>query len=340
MNFDFSDEQYAVRDVAREVFGREWSPAHLRERWDSPEPADSRVWKALAEVGILGLTTPEEYGGLGGNEIDLVLVLEEAGRAGIPDPLIDTVAVAAPLLADAEDAGVEWLGRISSGDAAGSIQLDGMPFVLDADVADFVIVQRGSELHLVPRDGVRTAPVESEDKARRLFTVEADMSPETQIAEGAAAVEDARARGAGATASFLNGVSLRVLEMTLEHVKARHQFGRPIGSFQAVKHKLASVHVAVEAARSAAWYAAYALARRLPDAHLAAAAAKAAAADASALAGSEALQCHGGIGFTWEHDLHLWLKRAKALEQAHGSAAEHRRRLARNLIERVGSDDS
>jgi alkylation response protein AidB-like acyl-CoA dehydrogenase len=218
--------------------------------------------------------------------------------------------------------------------------LEGVPFVQDADVVDFVIAQDDEELHLVPQENVRSTPMASEDRSRRLFTVQADMSQKNRVTKEASAVETARSRGASATASFLNGISLRLLEMTLDHVKARQQFGRPVGSFQAVKHKLASVHVAVEAARSAAWYAAYALARRLPDAHPAASAAKAAAADAAALAGTEALQCHGGIGFTWEHDLHLWLKRAKALEPSYGSASEHRQRRALNLFERTAIDDT
>jgi alkylation response protein AidB-like acyl-CoA dehydrogenase len=334
VHFDFSDEQYAIRDVAREVFEREWSPARLRERWDSPEPGDGRVWKALAEIGILGLTVPEDHGGLGGNEIDLVLVLEEAGRAGIPDPLVETVAVAAPLLAGraGDDIAAGWLDRIASGDAVATVQLAGIPYAVEADVADFVLLQRADELHLVPKERVRATRVVSEDRARRLFTVKAGVSPETQVSSESAAVESAVARGAGATASVLNGVSLRLLEMSVAHVKDRHQFGRPIGSFQAVKHKLATMHVAVESARSAAWYAAYALATGRPDAVLAAHVAKAAAADASALVNGEALQLHGGIGFTWEHDLHLWLKRGKALEAAYGSAGEHRRAVAAHLF--------
>jgi alkylation response protein AidB-like acyl-CoA dehydrogenase len=337
VNFDFSDEQYAVRDVVREIFEREWSTTRLRERWDSRDPSDGRVWKALAEVGIMALTVPEDHSGLGGDETDLVLVLEEAGQAGIPDPLIDTVAVAAPLLVEhgSEEVRVEWLPRIASGQAVASVQLAGAPFAVDADVADIVIIERGEELHLVPRERVQTVQVSSEDRARRLFTVTADVSPTTLITKKAPAVQKAASRGASATASLLNGTSLRLLEMTLEHVKARHQFGRPIGSFQAVKHKLASMHVAVEAARSAAWYAAYALARSLPDANAAASVAKAAASTTAAFVGTEALQCHGGIGFTWEHDLHLWLKRAKALETAYGSAAEHHRRLGAELFRRV-----
>jgi alkylation response protein AidB-like acyl-CoA dehydrogenase len=339
VNFDFSDEQYAVRDLAREVFEREWPPSRLRERWNEPSERDGRLWKSLAQVGLLGLTIPAEHGGTGGDELDLVLVLEEAGRAAVADPLAETLAVAVPLLAEAgsEDQRSTWLPRIASGDAVVAVQLDGSPFVPNADVADLLVVQRGDELYAVSAEGMRLRPVAAEDRARRLFVVDAEVSPETRVTNQATAVETAISRGAAATASFLNGISLRLLEMTLEHVKARHQFGRPIGSFQAVKHKLATMHVALESARAATWYAAYALAKARPDAPVAAHVAKATASETSALVNGEALQLHGGIGFTWEHDLHLWLKRGKALEAAYGSAADHRRALAAYVF--AGRDD-
>ncbi|MFN2589439.1 MAG: acyl-CoA dehydrogenase family protein [Actinomycetota bacterium] len=339
MNFDFSDEQYAVRDLARDVFEREWSAARLRERWQSSGVADDRVWKALAGVGITGLTVPEEHGGFGGDHTDLVLVLEEAGRAGVPDPLVETVAVAAPLLAEAgtDDQRSEWLPRIASGDVRAAVQVGDDPSVASADEAAFVIIQRVEGLHLVTTDAISIRAVASEDRARRLYTIVANTSPTTLLTSEGSAVDRMRSRGAAATASLLNGVSIRLVEMTLDHVKARHQFGRPIGSFQAVKHKLASMHVAVESARSAAWYAAYALARDLPEATLAAAVAKAATNDAAAVIGHEALQCHGGIGFTWEHDLHLWLKRALSLQASFGTTRQHRWQAARALIERSGA---
>ena len=143
---------------------------------------------------------------------------------------------------------------------------------------------------------------------------------------------EAHVRGAVATAGVLNGIGRKLLEMTLEHVKSRTQFDRPVGSFQAVKHKLANVHVQLESSRASAWYAAYALSTRAADLDRAASVAKASAAEAAHLANVEALQCHGGIGFTWEHDLHFWLKRGLALEPAYGSAGEHRARLGRVVL--------
>ncbi|HJP65199.1 MAG TPA: acyl-CoA dehydrogenase family protein [Actinomycetota bacterium] len=331
MNFDFSDEQYAVRDVAREVFDREWPAAALRDRWTTEEPGLGRVWKALAEVGVLGLTTPEEHGGAGGDLLDLALVLEEVGRAAVPDPIVDTVVVAATALAASGGEHAErWLPRIASGEAVAGVVLPSHPFVLDADVASFVLIERQGELHLVEGDQLMPVRIETEDRARRLFGIQSKSG--SRLTDEPAVLDRARDHGATATACVLNGVSLRLLEMTLEHVKARRQFGRPIGSFQAVKHKLATMHVALDSARAASWYAAYAWARDLSDAGRAASVAKALASETTALVGGEALQLHGGIGFTWEHDLHLWLKRAMALEPEYGSAREHRARLAADLL--------
>jgi len=166
------------------------------------------------------------------------------------------------------------------------------------------------------------------DGARRVFTVEAETDDDTRMAGDQAAASKAFDRGAAATAAVLNGISQRLLDMTVAYAKDRTQFGRPVGSFQAVKHTLAETFLLVETAKAAGWYAAYAIATDLPDRSTAASVAKSYATEAEAVANRNALQIHGGIGFTWEHDLHLWLKRGKALEQAYGSATFHRARLA------------
>jgi alkylation response protein AidB-like acyl-CoA dehydrogenase len=315
MDFDFSHEQLAVRDLARELFEKESPPSRLRELWGGAE-RDRSVWKALGQAGLLEITDP----------VDLVLVLEEAGRAALPEPLVETLAIAAPILAEA---GSDWLPRIASGEAIVAVQLAGAPFAVDAGDADLLLLERDGELHAVPRDAFTATAVRSDDGARRLFAVEARPGADTRLPGAAAGALD---RGAAAVAAVLNGISMRMLDMTLEHVKTREQFGKPVGSFQAVKHKLASAHVRVESARAAAWYAAFAIASDLPDRSLAAAVAKVVAAEAEAIANAEALQCHGGIGFTWEHDLHLWMKRGKALEASFGTAADHRARIAAHVL--------
>jgi alkylation response protein AidB-like acyl-CoA dehydrogenase len=289
----------------------------------------------MAEAGILGVTVPERYGGMGGDEVDLALVLEEAGRTCLPEPVVETVAIGAPLLARAgtDEQRREWLPRIAGGDAIVTVLLGQAPFVVDADGADLLIVEWAEELFAVPRGQFAERRTPSEDRARRIFEVDADFTTAAHMAGGPPEAAEAARRGAAATACILNGIAMRLLEMTVEHVTSRKQFDRPIGSFQAVKHKLADVHVAIESSRAAAWYAAYTIARGLPDREVAASVAKAAAGEAERLANAEALQCHGGIGFTWEHDLHFWLKRGKALEPAYGSVREHRAALAAHVFQ-------
>jgi alkylation response protein AidB-like acyl-CoA dehydrogenase len=333
MEFAFSTEQLAFRDATRELFEKESPPSRLRELWSGAE-RDPRVWRAMAEIGIVGVTTAEVRGGMGGDEVDLVLLLEEAGRAALPEPLVETVAVGVPTLAEAgtEEQKDHWLPRIARGEAIVSVQIAGAPYAVDADDADLLLLERGGELHALSRDAFGARPVRSIDGARRIFEIDARPSDDTRLSGGAGGAARAVERGAAAVAAFLNGLAQRMLEMTIEYVRARHQFGRPVGSFQAVKHKLADAHVLLESSRAAAWYAAYAIANDLPDRAVATSVAKATAAEAESFVNLVALQCHGGIGFTWEHDLHLWLKRGKALEGAFGTAAEHRKRLASHVF--------
>ena len=327
MDFLLSDEQRALRDMARDVFARVYPPARLRELWDG-KPRGTDAWRTLAEQGLVGLTVPEEHGGSGGDAVDLMVVLEEAGRACVPEPLLDTAAAAVAVLAQAGgEVAQRWLPQIASGDAVVAVQLDGQPFVGDADIADLLLLQSGDDLTAVERGAFTATSVPSEDRARRLFTVESEAGERI----GPAAT--AWLHGALGSAAVLNGIAGALLDQTVEYVKVRQQFGVPVGSFQAVKHKLASVYATLESSRAATRYAAYAAANALPDAATAAAIAKIHAVDAESLANDEALQCHAGIGFTWEHDLHFWLKRGRAFEHLYGSARDHRRVVAAALLD-------
>jgi len=338
VNFDFSEEQLALRDAAREFFAGEAGPRHLRAMWASDTGRSPELWRKMAQTGFVGLTVAEEHGGLGLDEVDLVLLLEEAGRVALPEPLIETTAVAAPLLAEAGTASQRstWLPRIAAGDAVVTVQLAGAALVSDAHIADLLLLERDGELHAVPAERLRATPQPSMDRARRVFTVEAETGEDTRMAGGArgaaAAAAKAYDRASWATAAFLGGIAQHLLDTTLGYVKQREQFGRPVGSFQAVKHKLAETLLVVETSKAATWYAALAIAENRPDRAQACSVAKAYASDAEDKANTEALQLHGGIGFTWEYDLHLWLKRGKVLEQAYGSARQHRARLAQTLF--------
>jgi alkylation response protein AidB-like acyl-CoA dehydrogenase len=330
MNFDFTDEQYQLRDGARDFFTGESTPAHVRAMWEHDTGRSPQLWRKMAETGFVGLTVPTEHGGLGMNEVDLVLILEEAGKALLPEPLLETTAIGVPLLLEAgtPEQQAQWLPKVASGDAVVTVQLADAPLVVDAHIADLLILQRGDELHAVPKDGFNATPHESMDGARRVFSVEAETSSSTRMAGGAAAAAKAYDRGAAGTAALLNGISQALLDQTVSYAKEREQFARPIGSFQAVKHLLAETLLVVESSKAATWYAAYAIATDAPDRADAVSVAKAYATEAARKANTESLQVHGGIGFTWEHDLHLWLKRGKALEATYGTVRQHRSRMA------------
>ncbi len=321
IDFEFTDEQRALRDVARDLFAKESPPSLIRDRWKGER--DPKLWRALAEVGLLGITIPERFGGAGGDETDAVLVFEEAGRAALPEPFAETLVAARMIQLHGDEALSEsWLPRIASGDVVATIGLETDPFVAYAAEADLVVLIDASGARLLTRDDVKAKPVRSQDPARPLYSLEAKRGERLNLTTP-------NSRAATSIAAVQLGIARRLLEMTVDYVKDRKQFGKPVGSFQAVKHKLARVHTAIEDARPAAWYAAYAFAHNLPTAARAASVAKVAASRAEAIANAEALQCHGGIGFTWEHDLHIWLKRGLALQPAFGTPAEHRAMLAR-----------
>ena len=329
MDFDFSEEQYLLRDTVRDLLGKESSPAAVRASWDSGTGRSPERWRKLGELGVLGLLIPEQYGGSGLDEVDMVLVLEESGRAVLPEPVMESAALAAPLLARADSDALkqQWLPKIADGSAVASVGLASQPYVSDA-TADLLLLERDGEIHAVTQDRVTLQPLKSVDGARRIFKVTAETGDDTLIGTSEEHGQWALDHAAAATAAQLIGIAGALLDQTVEYVKVREQFGRKVGSFQAVQHRLAEMLLQVESARSAVYYAAYALANDLPDASVAASVAKAAANDAERFANQNSLQLHGGIGFTWEHDLHLWLKRGKALEWSYGDADFHRRRIA------------
>jgi alkylation response protein AidB-like acyl-CoA dehydrogenase len=329
MDFDFSDEQYMLRDSVRDFLQNDCTPAEIRRIWEDETGRSPERWKKLGEMGVLGLTTPEALGGAGMDEVDLVLLLEEAGRNLLPEPLLEHTAVAAPLLARAgtDTQKSEWLPRAATGQATLSIGLAGQPYIQDA-TADVVIIEENGELHAATQDRLSLTPLRSVDGARRLFKVTAELDDATLMGSANGHAQWAFDHAAAATAAELVGVADALLQRSVAYAKEREQFGRKIGSFQAIQHKLAETFLLVESAKSAVYYAAYALARGLDDAPIHVSVAKAYAGDAERRANYEALQIHGGIGFTWEHDLHLWLKRGRALEAQYGDSDWHRRRIA------------
>jgi alkylation response protein AidB-like acyl-CoA dehydrogenase len=312
MRFAFTDDQLALRDAVRDFLEKECPPALVREAWTN-DTGRSGLWGKLGELGVLGVLAPEEHGGLGGNFLDLVLLLEETGRAALPEPVVEHAAVALPQLADPSAA--------AAGEITATAGLPGSQLVPYGDSAAVLLLD-GEE---VARGAVDPVRRESVDGARRLFTV----------GRGPFAIGDGEGfeRGALGTAAQLLGLAQAMLDVTVEYAKARHQFGVPIGSFQAIKHKLADVRLALEFARPVVYRAAYSIAHADPDRAVHVSMAKAYASDAGMLAARHALQVHGAIGYSYEHDLHCWMKRAWALAASWGDATWHRDRVGRAILE-------
>ena len=341
MRFAFTDEQLELQRVVRELLARECPPARVRAAWEPEVVKVDTVpaWRALAGIGVIGMTAPERFGGMGADELDLALVLEEAGRAALPGPIVEHTAVALPLLAEVAGEGFcdRWLGAAAAGRALISVGIAGAPFVPDAARARLLLLEHGGELHAVEPGaaGVTLTAEPSVDGSRGLARVDWQPGAATCIAAGPAArraLERAFDRGAFATAAILVGVARTLLDMTVAYAGMRTQFGKPIGSFQAVKHQLADAHAALELARPCVHRAAHAVARSEPDRAVHVSIAKAYASDAATRAARTALQCHGAIGYSYEYDLHLWMKRAWVHAAAWGDAAWHRARIADHLL--------
>jgi alkylation response protein AidB-like acyl-CoA dehydrogenase len=293
---------------------------HAVRAWADGDTAPGRkVWAQLADLGVTALTVPERFDGLDAHPVDLVVAMERLGRWCVPGPVAESIAVAPVLLAE-ED---ERCAALASGELIATVVLwPQVPRALDADAAGLVLAaeENGwvSEAHVGDRH-------ESVDPSRHLFDAQAVC--EAWQADVARAYEF----GALATAAQLVGAGQVLLDAAVEYAKQRTQFGRVIGSYQAIKHKLADVHIALELARPLVYGAALSLADRSLDTARDVSAAKAAASDAALLAARSALQTHGAIGFTAEHDLSLWLLRVQALRSAWGDPAAHRRRVLEAL---------
>ncbi|RAV15153.1 acyl-CoA dehydrogenase [Mycolicibacterium sp. GF69] len=321
MNFELDEQQ---RDFAASIdaaLGAADLPGAIRA-WAAGDTAPGRkVWSQLAELGVTALVVPEKYDGIEAHPVDLVVAAERLGRWCVPGPVAESIAVAPVLLADDERA-----TALASGELIATVALPPhAPRAVDADTAGLVLLASQSDGAGEVRDGTAGTQHESVDPSRKLFDVSA--SGDGRPADVARAFEF----GALATAAQLVGAGQAMLDMSVEYAKQRSQFGKAIGTYQAIKHKLADVHIAVELARPLVYGAALSLADASPDTARDVSAAKAAAADAALLSARCALQTHGAIGFTQEHDLSLWLLRVQALRSAWGDPGVHRRRVLEAL---------
>jgi len=338
MHFAFTNEQQLSRSALRELLHEHCDAAQLRAVFESEEPRlVPGLWAELTKLGVIGALAPEGLGGLGLDAIDLTVLLEETGRAGVPDLVVETAAVAVPLLAAVADQprAAHWLARVLNGEARVAVGLDARQYVVGAELAELILCEREGDLHLCERAHVHLTHVTSVDRARRLARVSFAPSAETCLSSGERAQQllaSARDHAALGTAAQLVGLGARMVELTIAHVKARQQFGQAIGAFQAVKHQLVDAHLALEFAGPLVYRAAHSIAHADPERSVHVSMAKAFASDAALLAARKALQLHGAIGYSYEYDLQLFMKRAWALAAAHGDAREHRQRIAEVML--------
>jgi alkylation response protein AidB-like acyl-CoA dehydrogenase len=338
MDFLFDEDQRLLQTTVRDFLSGACPVEFVRAQWDTETGRSPEFWRALAEIGIPGLLVPEEHGGLGLSELELVLVGLEIGRAALAEPVTSTAAVAVPLLLDSGRAELanEWLPKIARGEAIVAVGHPGSPFVADAHVADLLILRSGDALYALPRDEVRVTLQAANDPSQKLATVDFEAGSARRIASGTSADRlelAALDRGALVSAAQQLGVCERLIAMSVEYTGQRKQFGVPIGSFQAVKHQIANLEVALEYARSHVERAAHSIARAVPTRSVDVSMAKISAGEAALAAARVSLQVHGALGYTWEQDLHVWMRRAWSLDLAWGSTAWHRRRLAAALFE-------
>jgi alkylation response protein AidB-like acyl-CoA dehydrogenase len=330
MRFGFTEDQLMLRDTVREVLARECTPEVVRAVWE--RKSSVTPYRTLAETGLLGMMLTEEQGGLGMNEIDAALPLEEAGYAALPEPVVEVLAALPVIAARGGDA---WTEKLASGEARLALSLGDARLVSFAESADAFLRYDGKALFLAPREAVKLDVQVSVDRARSVAAPTFNREGTTPLAEGdeardlAALVFDRAALG---SALFLNGLSRKMLELAVQYAKDRVQFGQPIGSQQAVKHRLADALIALEFAKPLAYRAAYSLAHADPERSLHVSLAKLRASEAARTVAKQALQVHGAIGYTIEHDLHLWMKRAWALSAAYGTEEHHRDRIGRAIL--------
>lgn len=360
-----TDEQEALRDVMRAFLARYSSEAEVRTAMESLSGYDATAWKTAADqIGVQALAIPEEMGGAGYGFDELAIVMEETGRSLFPAPVLSTTVLAtSALVAVGDPVAREYLARIATGDLIATVavseallhwdlediltnakqsgadwRLSGSkPYVLDGAQAGLIVVAArttdGISLFAVESgaDGMVVDALDSMDQTRRFARVSLDATPAVPLGEAGQGWETLRGvydRALVALACEQVGGAQAALDLTVQYVNMREQFGRPIGSFQAIKHRCADLLVEVESARSAAAYASTAVVAGTDDASVAASIAKVYCSQAFYHVAAECIQMHGGIGFTWEHPAHLYFKRAKSSEALFGWPAHHRERIA------------
>jgi alkylation response protein AidB-like acyl-CoA dehydrogenase len=328
MNFDFTDDQQSIKRTAHDLLADRFKPDTIRELAEVERYDDSN-WSEIADLGWAGILVDEQYGGQGLGTVELVILAEELGYSVAPVPFLANAAAGLALQHAGTDAQRErWLPGIASGEgrgAAGMLREGVAALVPDAEGASILVLLDGEYGWVVEPSDCEIDPVAAIDQTRRYSRVTPREGAGEPLGEGVPAAFN---RIATVTAAEIVGVAQRTMEMAVEYARDRQQFGRPIGAYQAVSHRCADMLREVESSRSTTYWAAWAAESEPETLPVAAAMAKSMASDAGWNVTSSALQVLGGIGFTWEHDLQFFLKRAKVDGALFGSASEHRERVA------------
>jgi alkylation response protein AidB-like acyl-CoA dehydrogenase len=335
MDFTFSEDQLLFQESVRDFLVNEVTPERIRQSWETDSGREDGLWQQLAELGLTGMTVPEAHGGLGMTELDFVLLAQECGYVALPEPLVNTVLVAVPLLRElGGDLADQWLPRVASGEAKVLAAVEQNLLVEDAHVADLLLLERGGALYALTPEQYALRHNESIDPSRKLYAVDitADVSP---VADGELAAQlrtQTLNRGALGCAAQALGLAQRMVDLSVQYTAERQQFGVAIGTFQAVKHHMANVAVRLEYAKAPVHRAAYAIAEGQELASHAVSHAKIVACEAANLAAKNCIQVHGAMGYTWEVDLHLFMKKAWALANTWGDAGYHKQRVGERIF--------
>jgi alkylation response protein AidB-like acyl-CoA dehydrogenase len=325
MDFGFNDEQGAIKETAREMLAKRSPLAKVREAAES-RSYDDALWKEICELGWPGIAIAEEHGGQGLGMVELAILCEELGYAGAATPFLSNASAGLFIEhAGSDEQRERWLGGIASGEGRGAaaFQPRSNDLVPDAEGAAVLVLNDGDSAVVIEGSEAQIEPVELIDATRSYAKVSASDGDSLT-----GDVEVAADRSAVALAAELTGIAQRALEIAVDYAKERQQFGRPIGAYQAVSHRCAGMLYDTEEARSLTYYAAWCADAEPESLPLAASMAKARASDAAWRVTNDALQVLGGIGFTWEHDIQFFLKRAKVDGELLGDARMHRERVA------------
>ncbi|ROS05613.1 alkylation response protein AidB-like acyl-CoA dehydrogenase [Sinobacterium caligoides] len=341
MDFTFNEDQLLFQEGVRDFLTNEVTPEKIRELWETDSGRSPALWGQLTELGLTGLTVPEAFGGMGMNELDFVLLAQECGYVALPEPLVQTVLVAVPTLVNSsnEDLKAKWLPQVAEGAATIAVGLEQNLLVEDAHIADLLLMEKNGNLYAVEQADVTLEYNQSVDPSRKLYQVSFDESRAMVVAEGdeaQALVNGALNRGALGCAAQALGLTQRMIDISVQYTSERTQFGVAIGTFQAVKHRMANVAVPLEYAKATVAQAAYAIANNVSSVDKNVSHAKSMACAASLLGAKNSIQVHGAMGYTWEVNLHIYMKRAWALDKTWGDQAFHKGRVA----EAIFADDA